>query len=349
MSKGGSGNSTVTMRDVAEAAGVSRMTVSRALKDNSSISKETRERILRIIRDMNYVPDQMAGSLSTKKSRFVAVLLPSLNNLHFALTVQAMTEGLADTGLQILLGHTNYSAETEESVLEMMLRRRPELIVLSYDGHTDRTRSLLKDAAIPVIEIWEKPEQPLEHIVGFSNEDAAYEMTIALIKRGYKDIIFLCEDEDQWTRGSARRKGFRRAMIEQDRDPDRILRSGNPPLDMETAATAVEPLLDQFPDADCVFCVSDMAAFGLLSGLKKAGKRVPDDIAIAGFGNFEVSRFSSPSISTVKVDPWQIGLQTAYLTKHLLNSGESEADGILGKDTHSLHIPTSLIFRESTR
>ena len=120
------------MRDVARVAGVSRMTVSRALKKDSPISQETRDKILKVVRDMNYVPDQMAGSLTTKKSGFVAVLVPSLNNLHFAKTVQALTESLASIGQQILLGHTDYLMEREEQLVETMLRRRPEAIVLSY-------------------------------------------------------------------------------------------------------------------------------------------------------------------------------------------------------------------------
>ena len=98
--------STLTMRDVARAAGGSRMTVSRALRKDSPVSKDTRDRILKVVREMNYVPDQMAGSLTTKKSGFVAVLVPSLNNLHFAETVQALTDVLETFDLQILLGYT---------------------------------------------------------------------------------------------------------------------------------------------------------------------------------------------------------------------------------------------------
>ncbi|MEO0503683.1 MAG: LacI family DNA-binding transcriptional regulator, partial [Pseudomonadota bacterium] len=120
----------VTMRDVARAAGVSRMTVSRALKKDSPVSEDTRQRILKVVRDMNYVPDQMAGSLTTKRSGFVAVLVPSLNNLHFAETVQALTVELEVYCQQMLLVHTDYSAEREEQLVEAMLRRRPEAIVL---------------------------------------------------------------------------------------------------------------------------------------------------------------------------------------------------------------------------
>ncbi|MEL7117518.1 MAG: LacI family DNA-binding transcriptional regulator, partial [Pseudomonadota bacterium] len=181
------------MRDVARAAGVSRMTVSRALKADSPVSEKTRLRIQKIVRDMNYVPDQMAGSLSSKRSGFVALLVPSLNNLHFAETVQAMTLELEAIGRQVLLGYTAYSAEREEQLVEDMLRRRPEAIVLSYDGHSDRTVRLLSEANIPVIELWERPEDPIDHTIGFSNFEAARQMTHALTDRGYRHIAFLGE------------------------------------------------------------------------------------------------------------------------------------------------------------
>jgi len=306
------------MRDVAEAAGVSRMTVSRALKPESPVSEATRERILKVVRDLNYVPDQMAGSLSSKRSGFVAVLVPSLNNLHFAETIQALTEELEKIGQQILLGHTDYSPEREEKIVEAMLRRRPEAILLSYDGHSDRTLSLLSDAQIPVIELWERPEDPIDHTIGFSNEDAAFDMATALVEVGYEKLTFLGEGGDGWTRGAARRRGFCRAMKAAGLEADRIIQVGGPPLSIDDGAAAASELRARFPDTDCVFCVSDLPAFGLLSALKADGMRVPEDIGIAGFGNFEVSRFSLPSISTVVVDPKRIGVAAGELLGQLL-------------------------------
>lgn len=302
------------------------MTVSRALKENSPISRETRDHILQVVKQMNYVPDQMAGSLTTRKSGFVAVLLPSLNNLHFALTVQSLTEELEKVGLQLLLGHTDYSAEREEQLVEAMLRRRPEAIVLSYDGHTQRTLDLLSDVSVPIVEIWEKPQHPIAHTVGFSNSKAAYDMTNALIDRGFKGIVFLGEGQDDWTRGAARRDGFERAMRGAGLNSEAQVMLGKPPLTIENGAAAVNSILENFPDVECVFCVSDMAAFGVQSRLLQIGKSVPGDISVVGFGNFEVSRFSSPSISTVVVDPTAIGRQTGKLISHLLSNDEPLAD-----------------------
>ncbi len=312
---------TVTMRDVAKAAGVSRMTVSRALKKDSPVSRETREHILKVVRDMNYVPDQVAGSLTTRKTGFVAVLVPSLNNLHFAETVQALTEELEQNGLQILLGHTDYSAEREEQIVETMLRRRPEAIVLSYDGHSPRTRLLLHEAGIPVIELWERPADPIGHTIGFSNRVAAAEMTRTLIDLGYRNIAFLGEAGDDFTRGSERRSGFRQAMHAAGLSDHRIVRAGRPPMSIEDGAAALPELLSAFPDADCIFCVSDSPAFGVLSALKSKGINVPAQIGVAGFGNFEVSRFASPTISTVVVDPRRIGGVTGRLIGQIMASG----------------------------
>lgn len=320
------------------------MTVSRALKKDSPVSNDTRDRILRVVRDMNYVPDQMAGSLTTKRSGFVAVLVPSLNNLHFAETVQALTEELEGIGQQILLGHTDYSAEREEQIVETMLRRRPEALVLSYDGHSDRTVRLLSDANIPIVELWERPEDPIDHTIGFSNREAAAEMTRALIGRGYSKIAFLGEADDAWTRGAARRAGWRDAMEEAGLSTDRLMKTGKPPLSIEDGAAAVPKLLAQFPDTDCIFGVSDLPAFGALSALAAMGRRVPEDIGVVGFGNFEVSRFAAPTLSTVTVDPRRIGQATGRLLAEALR--ESGADN--GGSRH-IAVEAVLSLRGSTK
>ena len=319
------------------------MTVSRALKPDGRVSPQTREKILRIVRELNYVPDQMAGSLSSKRSGFVGALVPSLNNLHFAETIQALTQALENVGLQILLGYTDYSAEREEQLVEAMLRRRCEALVLSYDGHSERTLALLRDADIPVIELWEMPEKPIDHTIGFSNERAAYDMTQALLARGYKKPTFLGEAGDDWTRGAARRRGFSAAMGEAGLPARRIVQVGKPPLSIEDGAAALPLLQSKFPDTDCVFCVSDLPAFGLLSALKGQGIQVPKEMGVAGFGNFEVSRFSSPSITTVVVDPRRIGTAAGELIGQLLG------DRSLDEETVQIRVKAEPIFRDSTR
>lgn len=334
----------VTMEDVARAAGVSRMTVSRAMRADGTVSESTRERILKIVNKMNYVPDQMAGSLSTKRSGFVATLVPSLNNVHYAKMVQALTETIETTGMQILLGHTDYSMAREEQLVESMLKRRPEAIALPFDGHTNRTVKLLKQAQIPIIELWETPAKPIGYTVGFSNEQASYLMTEQLIQLGYQNIAFLCETNDEWTRGAARRTGFRNAMEAAGLSPHRMIRFGTPPMSIKDGYAIGKDLKQYYADIDCIFCVSDSPAFGVLRALQEQGVNVPNDVGVAGFGNFEVSRFTSPSITTVKVDPAEVGRVAADLVIRLLDDRNKER-----VEPKKFKIDVSISLRDSTR
>jgi LacI family gluconate utilization system Gnt-I transcriptional repressor len=144
-----------TMTDVARHAGVSTMTVSRALKDGGVVSKATRERILAAIEELGYVLDLSAGGLSSKRTGFVAAIIPSINNSNFSDTARGITDALEGSGLHLLLGYTDYSVQQEEKLIEAMLRRRPEGIILTGGSHTARARKMLVNAAIPVVETWD--------------------------------------------------------------------------------------------------------------------------------------------------------------------------------------------------
>lgn len=336
--------SLVTMEDVAQAAGVSRMTVSRALREDGTVSEATREKILKLVRNMNYVPDQMAGSLSTKRSGFMATLVPSLNNVHYAKMVQALTETIEKTGMQILLGHTDYSIDREEKLVESMLKRRPEAIALPFDGHTKRTIKLLQQSQIPVIELWETPAKPIGYTVGFSNEQASYMMTEKLIELGYRNIAFLCETNDEWTRGAARRAGFRKAMENAGLSAHRMIRFGSPPMSIKDGYFIGQNLKQYYDDIDCVFCVSDSPAFGVLTALQEQQVQVPNDVGVAGFGDFEVSRYAMPGITTVRVDPTEVGQVTAELAIRLLSDTNDPK-----KERKKYQIDVSLIMRDSTK
>ena len=336
-------NSIVTMDDVAKAAGVSRMTVSRALKKDGLVSDKTRTKILKIVEDMHYVPDQMAGSLSTKKSGFIATLVPSINNVHYAEMIHSLTENLESHNLQVLLGYSNYSRQREEELVEGLLTRRPEAIVLPYDGHSDRTIKLLKKSHIPVFQLWETPEKPIDYTIGFSNRTVARNMTQELIDMGYKNIAFLCETNDEWTRGAARRAGFREAMKNAGLSSHRMIRFGHPPMSIKDGYFIGENLEKYYDDIDCVFCVSDAPAFGLLTALIKRGIKVPDEVGIAGFGDFEVSRFSTPSITTVHFDARELGRIAAEAIKCLV---DPEYSNKKPSKKHAIEVVNML--REST-
>ena len=308
----------VKMSDVAKVAGVSTMTVSRALRQDGRIAPETRRKIQKLVRELGYVPDRIAAGFSSRRSGFVGVLVPSLNNTHFAETAAGLQNALHPAGLQMLLGHTNYQKALAEQLIETMLERRPEAMVVTYDDHSPRARRLLAEAGIPVIEIWEVPPKPIGHVVGFSNRQAAAAMTRHLIDLGRRKIGFIGEANDAGTRGAQRRRGFLDAVRAAGLEDSILLATAAPPIGMMEGRAAMAALLEQRPETDAVLCVSDPCAFGAVSACQLAGVAVPDRMAVAGFGNFEISLCSVPAITTVTVSGLAIGAEAASLILRLL-------------------------------
>lgn len=329
-----------TMSDVARRAGVSPMTVSRAFKLGGLVQPETRARILAAADELGYVFDSTASSLRSQRSDFVAVTIPSIANANFADTVGGMVEGLKAQGLTVLLGYTNYDIFEEERLIEQLLRRKPRAIVVTGGRHTDRTRQRLENAGVPVIETWDLPETPIGHVVGFSNAAAIHALVDHFVAKGLTRIAFIGGDADRDTRGTDRRAGFVAAMRAHGLDGSRLIAAGTPPISMREGAEAMNHLLDTRPDTQAVICVSDLSAFGALAACQRRGVTVPDQISIAGFGNYEVGAISVPSITTVDPSPAKIGAIVAELL------GQLEVNPDIAPVCH--RIEPQLLVRESS-
>jgi LacI family gluconate utilization system Gnt-I transcriptional repressor len=305
------------MADIAARVGVSKMTVSRALSreghSGRSSSEALRQRILQASREMGYVIDQTARTFSTKRSGFVAALLPALNNSNFSDTAHGLTAALESSGLQLLLGYTDYDIQTEERLLRAMLGRRPEALVLTGGSHTPAAHLLLKRAGIPVVQTWDLPERPVEHCVGFSNAEAVAQLVRQLHEQGYRRMAFLGGVPESDARGADRRRGFETGMRELGLDATRQLSVGQAPVSMEHGAQGLVQLLQRWPDTDALVCVSDHPAFGAMAECQRRGVRVPGQLAIAGFGGFEVGASCHPRLTTVVVDCHGIGRRAGEL------------------------------------
>ncbi|NYI00258.1 LacI family gluconate utilization system Gnt-I transcriptional repressor [Cupriavidus plantarum] len=330
------------MSDVARVAGVSKMTVSRVLAGHR-VADKTRERVRQAIDKLGYVADAAAGALSSGRSEFVAVLVPSLSSSNFSDTVRGLTTALEPHGLQLLLGDTDYALDREERLVRSLLRHQPRCIALTGAQHTDATRKLLERSGIPVVEMWDLPSQPIDTAVGFSNVRAARAMVRHLADRGYRRIGFLGGASALDTRGLDRLKGYRAEIKALDLGEPRVVRLGDSPITMSHGAPAMAALLSQWPDTDAVMCVSDMSAFGAIMECHRRGLSVPGDMAVAGFGNFEVAACCHPTITTVSVDPYGIGLRTGQA---LLAALEARDAGVEAA-SQSIRIDFEIVTRES--
>ena len=329
-----------TMADVARLAGVSPMTVSRAFRAESSISDATRETIAKAADALGYVFDSTASNLRSQKTHFIAVTIPSINNANFADTVRGLSEGLKARGLQILLGTTDYDMAEEERLIEQLLRRRPEAIVVTGGRHTPRARRMLENAGIPVVETWDLPDRPIGHVVGFSNAAAVRGMVDHFVARGLTRIAFIGGDASRDTRGADRRTGFITAMQAHGLATDRLVAAGPPPISMREGAGAMAHLLDTLPDTQAVICVSDLSAFGALTECQRRGVDVPGRIGIAGFGDYEIAAIAVPALTTINPFPRDIGACAADLILRVL-------DGQQGAPARIAIVP-DLMIRQST-
>lgn len=330
-----------TMADVARLAGVSPMTVSRAFKTDSSVSDATRQAILQAADDLGYIFDSTASSLRSQRTDFVAVTVPSINNANFAETVRGLSDGLKQRGLQILLGYTDYDIHEEERLIEQLLRRRPEAIVVTGGKHTPRGRRLLQGAGIPVIETWDLPEAPIDRVVGFSNAQAVRGMVDHFVAQGLTRIAFIGGDTDRDPRGIDRRAGFIAAMQSHGLDATRLIDAGTPPISMREGAIAMGRLLDSFPDIQAVIAVSDLSAFGALTECQRRGVPVPDAITIGGFGDYEIGAVSVPTITTIDPFPHEIGRRTAELILDVFDGRQTDDARVV--------LQPNLIIRQSSR
>ncbi|MBC7393619.1 MAG: LacI family DNA-binding transcriptional regulator, partial [Variovorax sp.] len=200
------------MADVAARVGVSKMTVSRALSRASQSDRTTsealRQRILQTCAEMGYVVDQTARTFSSKRSGFIAAIIPSLNNSNFSDTVNGIMAAVEGSGLQLLLGYSDYRIQNEERWVKAMLMRRPEGVILTGGSHTEATRATLLASGVPVVETWDLPQSPIEHTVGFSNAEASGALVRHLHGKGYRNIAFIGGTSNRDTRGADRRRGY---------------------------------------------------------------------------------------------------------------------------------------------
>jgi len=303
----GEGDLPVTVIDVARVAGVSPITVSRALHRPERVSEATRERVLEVVRAMGYVPNLLAGSLASSKSRLVAILLPTIANSIFSTAVQAMMDRLTEAGYQALLGPTGYSPEKEEALLEAILGRRPDGIVLTGTLHTPGSRARLASAGIPVVEAWDLSDNALDMQVGFSHEEVGRLVADHFHDKGYRRFSVITVDDP---------RGIRRCNALTDRlktfGVDEIAVEVLPlPATWEVGREGLKRLMKLPSRPQLVFCSSDTVALGVLAEAANLGLRVPQDIAVLGFGDTTNSRFAHPALSTIGVNSAAMGKAVA--------------------------------------
>ena len=296
-----------TLHDVARLAGYSAMTVSRALNTPGSVPMETFERVRDAARRLNYVPNLLAGGLRSRKSRLIAAVIPTLASTVFNEMIQALTATLAERGYQLILGQSGYSAHAESDLLDALIGRRPDGIVLTGVDHLPEVRQKLLTAAIPVVETWDLSSTPIDMLVGFSHAQVGEAVCRHLLDRGHRCLAVLGGDDARAQRRSTR---FVESAVAAGLEAPLHI-TVPAPASVASGRQGFARILAQRPQLDAIFCNSDLSAIGVLTEARVRGIRVPEQLAVIGFGDMAFAADLHPALTTVRIDGLRIGAEAA--------------------------------------
>ncbi len=310
----------LTLRDVSEASGVSEMTVSRVLRNRGDVSDATREKVLEAARALGYVPNKIAGALASQRVNLVGVVIPSLSNLVFPEVLTGISEELEDTGLQPVVGVTNYSSEKEEAVLYEMLSWRPSGIIVAGIEHSEAARAMLLNAGVPIVEIMDVDGEGVDSVVGISHRRAGRAMAEAIVKAGYRRIGFLGTKMPDDHRARKRLEGFTEGLAEAGLAlADTEFYQGGSALMKGREMT--EAILKRNPDLDFLYYSNDMIGAGGLLWCLENGYDVPGRLGLAGFNGVDLLEGLPRRLATMDSCRREIGRKAAEIIAGRPHSG----------------------------
>ena len=299
--------SSVTISEVAAAAGVSTATVSRFFNSPAKLKERTASKVRQAVDDIGYVPNMMAGGLASSRSRLVAAVIPAISQSIFSSTIQSLTDALADAGYSVILGLTGAGDERVQRELLSIIGRRPDGIILTGSLLDGAARKQLKATGITIIETWDLPSSPIDLVVGVSHEAIGKAVARHALTLGRRQAFVISASG---VRALARRDSFSRAMLASGA-PQPIVATFSGTTTYGQGRRAMAAHLESKSPCDVVVCSSDWSAHGALDELRARNIRVPQEIAVIGFGDLDFAAELSPALTTVKIDGGMIGRQAA--------------------------------------
>ena len=296
-------------------AGVSQVTVSRALSDPSKVSPATLARIREAIEVTGFVRNAVAGALASRRTGLIGAIVPSITNVTYSSMISALSERLRPAGYELLMSETGFDDLRQEEAILTHLSRRPDAMLLTGVNHSPASRRRLMGAGIPVMELWDVTETPIDLCVGFDHAQAGRAAAVFARGRGYARAATVTASD---VRAARRRRAFAERFAEG--RPGLAV----PDLDVGGAASieagrrGLARLLDGAGPGSgaelrggVIYCSSDILAHGVLIEARARNLSVPDDIAILGFGDQDFARHLHPALSTVRIDLGRLGRQAA--------------------------------------
>lgn len=295
----------IRLTEVAKLAGVSPITASRFFRNPAALSISKRERVESAARELGYVPDLAARALASQRTEVIGVLIPSLTNNVFSDVLRGIYDASQGSPYSIQFVNTRYSILQEEKLLRLFQAQRPAGLVVTGINQTSQSRSVMEAMNCPIVQIMEIGPDPVDMMVGFSHNKAAFAAVSHLIEQNYRRIGFLGARMDP--RVQRRLEGYRDAMKAASLFDPALILTTPVPTSVTMGGTLFADLLARMPDIDAVFCVNDDIALGVLFECQRRQIQVPEDMAIVGFNDLEFMASAVPSLTSVRTNRYEMG------------------------------------------
>lgn len=292
-----------SLQDIANTIGITKMTVSRYLKDENLVAEPLRIKIKETIATLGYIPNRGPSILSKGKSQAIGVLFPSISNHVFDEVLRGIESVTEPAGYQIMIAHYAYSPELEEKRISSLLGYYVDGLILSESIHTSNTLRMIDTSGVPVTEIMDTCTPPIQQAVGFDNLAAAKQMTLNMLEKGYKNIAYVGAKGD--TRDLLRQQGYEEAVLSYQLTP-LIFRSPEF-TSIRLGSEILDDILSVVPKVDGVICTNDDVALGMLLSCKKKGIKVPTELGITGMHGHDMGQLYSPALASVITPRFLIG------------------------------------------
>ncbi len=297
-----------TIQDVARKANVSKATVSRVLNQNSQVKKELRERVLQVIEELDFHPSAIARNLANSRTNTIALVVPDMTNPYFPVLARGIEDEAHRNGYLLFISNTDNNPDLERKYIDKLIEQQVCGIVLVSALEEEELLARWEKYQIPIVLCERHIENSPFDIVLIDDYKASYNLIDALIRKGHQQIVHITGP--MWVDSvKYRKKAYEQAM--HDANLEQISKIGE--LTFESGIELMKEILDTGYRPTALFAANDLIAAGAMSAIYEQGMTVPEDISVIGCDNTLISRISRPTLSTIAVPAYDIGVRAVQL------------------------------------
>ena len=334
-----------TLKEIAEALGISITTVSKALKNYPDVSEKTRKAVLALAEELNYTPNSFAVNLRTKESKTIGLIIPEVVHHFFSNVINGIIAEAEKNGYLVIILQSNESLELEKKQVALLINKRVDGIIMSHSNESNNDfhiKEILRKE-IPFVQFDKISKLISSSKVIINDQKAAMEAVQHLIDKGCKKIAHIRGPENPQN-AIDRFIGYKKALEKNGIPYDSKLVYSCKNVTFEEGIEFAKQIVDEHPDVDGIFVITDLVAVGVLAYFNEKGIQVPNQIAVIGFSNWFMSQVITPKLSTVDQPSYEMGVAAFSL---LLEEMICRKDGKVFIP-RTIELETSIIERDSS-